>query len=307
MRNVTLKQLRALAGVARTGSVTGAARALHVTPPAITMQIQALEGLLGVALLDRLGDRFVLTDIGREVIEAVEHIETALDSCAASIAMAKGLESGQVSVGIVSTAKYFAPHALAAFARKHPGIDLRLVVGNREEIIQHLKANIIDMAVMGRPPVELAVDQYVMGDHPHVMIAPIDHPFAGRRNLAPTDFAGEVFLVRERGSGTRALMERFFARANVDPTIRMEIGSNETVKQAVMAGLGLSFISAHTVAAEIEDRRLVLLDVEGLPVVRQWYVVKLSDKRLSPAAAAITKFLSENGAEFLPVVPAPRS
>ena len=302
MRNVTLRQLRALAGVAETGTVTAAAHKLGVTPPAVTMQLQLLEQTLGLPLVDRGNDRFRPTDAGREVLDAMERIEVALKDCAAALDAMKGLRGGRVKVGVVSTAKYFAPRAIGAFARRHPGIDLSLVIGNREEIIAALRLDTVDVAIMGRPPMDLDVDQVSIGDHPHVIIAPADHPLARRRGLTPADLAGEVFLVRELGSGTRSLMEQLFLQAGVTPLIGMELGSNETIKQAVIAGLGLSFISAHTVAAEIVDKRLVTLDVAGLPIVRKWYVVKRAGKRLPPPSAAMNAFLAEHGAAFLPAI-----
>ncbi|MCK0196309.1 LysR family transcriptional regulator [Ancylobacter sp. 6x-1] len=306
MRNVTLKQLRAFAAVIDTGTVTGAAKVLNVTPPAVTMQVQLLEDQLGLPLLDRAGDRFQPSDAGREVLGAVARIEHALADCGAALDAMKGLDAGRVAVGIVSTAKYFAPAALGAFARSHPGIDVILTVGNREDIIAALRNDSIDVAIMGRPPVDIAVDKTLLGAHPHVIIAPTTHPLLGRR-ISATDMVGETFLMREPGSGTRNLMERFFQDAGVEPKIGMEIGSNETIKQAVMAGLGLSFISAHTVAHEVSDGRLALLDVEGLPVVRQWFVVKRSAKRLTPPAAALNDFLARRGSDFLPqsIAPAP--
>jgi LysR family transcriptional regulator, low CO2-responsive transcriptional regulator len=300
MRNVTLKQLRALAGVVETGSVTGAAKRLHVTPPAITMQLHLLEDQAGVALLDRLGERFKPTDAGRELVETIGRIEADLHNCAAAIEALKGLSGGRVAIGVVSTAKYFAPAALGAFRRVHPLIELSLTVGNREQIIAALKADAVDIAVMGRPPGSFPIDMHLMGDHPHVIVAPPHHPFVGRKRLRPKDFDSETFLVRERGSGTRSLMERFFVEAGVSPIIGMEVDSNETVKQAVMAELGLSFLSAHTISAEVEHGRLIVLDVEGLPVVRQWFVAKRTDKRLSPAAMAVKMFLVEHGKDFLP-------
>jgi LysR family transcriptional regulator, low CO2-responsive transcriptional regulator len=300
MRNVTLKQLRALAGVAETGSVTAAAKRLNVTPPAVTMQIHLLEDRLGVSLLDRLGERFKPTDAGRELVETLGRIEAELHNCAAAIEALKGLAGGRVAIGVVSTAKYFAPAALGAFRRIHPLIELSLTVGNREQIIAALKADAVDIAVMGRPPEHFAIDMHLMGDHPHVIIAPPHHRFVGRQHLRPADFDHETFLVREPGSGTRSLMERFFLEAGVNPVIGMEVDSNETVKQAVMAELGLSFISAHTISAEVEQGRLIVLDVEGLPVTRQWFVAKRSDKRLSPAAMAVKMFLVEHGRDFLP-------
>lgn len=299
MRNVTLKQLRAFAAVIKAGTVTGAAKLLNVTAPAVTMQVQLLEDQMDLPLLDRAGDRFQPSDAGREILAAVSRIEQALADCGAALDAMKGLDAGRVSVGIVSTAKYFAPGALGAFARSHPGIDVALVVGNREDIIAALRGDAIDVAIMGRPPLDIEVEKSLIGDHPHIIVAPAGHPLGGRR-LVAADLVGHTFLVREPGSGTRTLMERFFQEAGVVARIGMEIGSNETIKQAVMAGLGLSFISAHTVAAEIADGRLIVLDVEGLPVVRQWFVVKRSAKRLTPPAAALSDFLAQRGSEFLP-------
>lgn len=302
MRNATLKQLRAVAAIVETGSVTGAARKLNVTPPAVTMQVQQLEEHLGLPLLDRAGDRFQPSAAGREVLAAVARIEQAMADCGAALDAMKGLKSGRVSVGLVSTAKYFVPAALGSFTRAHPGIDVVLTVGNREEIIAGLRGDNIDVAIMGRTPLDMEVDKTLIGDHPHVIIAPADHPLLGRR-VPPAALASSTFMSREPGSGTRGLMERFFQQSGIDPRIGMEIDSNETIKQAVMAGLGLAFISGHTIAAEVADGRLAVLDVEGLPEVRQWFVVKRTAKRLTPPAAALTEFLSRRGPEFLPATP----
>lgn len=299
MRNATLKQLRALAAVVETGTVTAAAKKLNVTPPAVTMQVQQLEEHLGLPLLDRAGERFQPSAAGREVLAAIARIEQAMADCGAALDGMKGLKSGHVSVGLVSTAKYFVPNALGAFARLHPGIDIALVVGNREEMIAALRGDAIDLAIMGRPPLDIEVDKSPIGEHPHLIIAPAGHPLLGRR-IKASALANASFLSREPGSGTRGLMERFFQEAGIEPRIAMEIGSNETIKQAVMAGMGLAFISAHTIAAEVADGRLAMLDVEGLPEIRQWFVVKRSAKRLTPPAAALVEFLARRGPDFLP-------
>ncbi len=307
VRSLTLKQLRALAAVADTGAVSAAARRLNVTPPAVTMQIQLLEASVELPLLDRSGDRFRPTDAGRELIEAAESIDAALRNAVAALEAMKGLDGGRVSVAIVSTAKYFAPMALGAFARAHPKVDLSLMVGNRAEVLELLRSDRVDVAIMGRPPEDLDNVRAVIGDHPHFVIASPTHELAARRAMPPEALSGQTFLMRERGSGTRGLMERLFEETGVAPKAGMEIGSNETIKQAVIAGLGLAFISAHTVAAEIADGRLVELDVQGLPVLRQWHVVRRAAKRLTPPAAAMTAFLSEHGAEFLPKIPLKRN
>ncbi len=302
-RGVTLKQLRALVATTRSGTMSAAAQALNVTPPAVTSQIKLLEESLGLPLLDRTEDGFRPTDAGRHVLGAAARIEDALNDCAEALEGVAGLNAGRVAVGVVSTAKYFAPKVLGSFGKAHPMIDIRLVVGNRREILEALSDFAIDVAVMGRPPKGIDVEREVIGDHPHIVIASPEHRLADRRGLSFADLAGETFLVREVGSGTRILMERRLAEAGIAPRVGMEIGSNETIKQAVIAGLGIAFISGHTVGAELADGRLAALDVETLPAVRQWFVVHRRDKRLLPAAEALREFFVSDGASFLPELP----
>jgi LysR family transcriptional regulator, low CO2-responsive transcriptional regulator len=303
MRHVTLRQLRTFVEVLRCGSFAAAAQALHLTPPAVTLQMRQLENAAGLPLLERSGARLEATQAGIEIANAAQRVELAITDCADALNSLRGLKGGRASIGVVSTAKYFAPHALGAFARAFPSVEIRLEVGNRSTIIAALEANTLDLALTGRPPEHLDVDRAPIGAHPHVIVVRPDHPLARRRRLAASVLAGETFLVREPGSGTRNLMERFFAEAKVTPRIGMEMASNETIKQAVMAGLGIAFLSAHTVAAELADRRLAMLDVAGLPVVRQWFIVRLTRRRLLPAAQALRQFLIDEGEKFLPPMP----
>ena len=264
MRNVTVKQLRLLTAAARGGSFAAAAETCSVTPPAVTMQMQQLEADVGLPLFERDGRGLRLTAAGKEVLAAAEKVDAVLSDCAAGLANLKSLAGGRVAVGVVSTAKYFAPQMLAAFARTHPGIDIELVVGNREDTIAAFKDGRFDVAVMGRPPEGVEVESALIGDHPQVIIAPPDHPLAQRRNIPPHEIAGETLLMREMGSGTRLLAERFLQQHGIKPRIGMEIGSNETIKQAVIAGLGIAFISGHTIASEIQDGRDAVGDVAGV-------------------------------------------
>ncbi|MEZ5787477.1 MAG: LysR substrate-binding domain-containing protein [Xanthobacteraceae bacterium] len=305
MRGITLKHLRFAASAARLGSFAAAAEANNVTPPAVTMQIRQLEEDIGLPLFDRTPRGLEPTPAGQEVLLAAQRIENALEECREALLAFQSLEAGRVTVGAVSTAKYFVPRMLAAFSRKHPKIEVKLIVGNRQYIIERFEAGLCDLCVMGRPPQTAEVESHLLGQHPYFFVAPPDHPLAGRANLAPGALAGEIFLVRELGSGTRHLMEAFFSGAGITPVIGMEIGSNETIKQAVMAGLGLTFISAHTCAAEIHERRLVALDVIGLPMVRNWLVVRLAGKRLMPATRSLRDFLIAEGALFLPTPVSP--
>jgi DNA-binding transcriptional LysR family regulator len=300
MRNVTIRQLRALTALARTGSVTRAAELLHLTPPAVTLQLQALQQEAGIALVDRGPAGMVLTDAGREVAAAAQKIDSVLGECEAVLGDLAGARRGAVGAGITSTAKYFAPRALGAFSRRHPGLELRLVVGNRAETIAGLRDHSLDLAVMGQPPEELAVQATIIGPHPHVVVTAADHPLAQQKRIKPARLESEIFLVREEGSGTRNLMQRFFAEAGVGPRIGMELGSNETIKQAVLAGLGIAFLSAHTIELEVQTGRLAMLDVVGLPAMRQWYAVHLVDRRLTIAARALHHFLVTEGVDYLP-------
>jgi LysR family transcriptional regulator, low CO2-responsive transcriptional regulator len=304
LRDLTIRQLRALAALSANGSVTAAANKLNLTQPAVTLQLRNLQDLAGLPLLQRTNDGMLLTGAGQEVLALHERIEAAISACATSLDMMAGRTGGRVSIGAVSTAKYFVPFAIAAFSRLHPKIDISLSIGNREEIRQALRGYDLDFAIMGRPPPEVEVDTHLIGDHPHIIVAAKGHGLARDFGLAAVDLSHETFLTREPGSGTRMLMEQLFEASELKPTIGMEMSSNETIKQAVIAGLGIAFISAHTVASELEDGRLVALDVAGLPVVRQWFVVRRQDKVLLPPAQAMLDFLSAEGARFLPGVPA---
>jgi LysR family transcriptional regulator for metE and metH len=204
---------------------------------------------------------------------------------------------------VVSTAKYFAPRALAAFRRAHPGIEIALTIGNREETIAALASFDLDFAVMGRPPLDFEVERQPLGPHPHIVIGPPDHPLAARDRITRAELSAETFLMREPGSGTRQLSEDLLASTKATPRIGMEIGSNETIKQAVMAGLGIALISAHTVFSELADGRLITLAVAGTPIVRHWFLVRRSDKQMMPAPQAMWDFLAANGATFLPEYP----
>lgn len=299
-KRATLKQLRALATVAETGTVTAAAARLNVTPPAVSLQLRELEQNAGLPLLERRPDGMVPTQAGRELLVVHRRSDAALHACRDALAAISGVEGGRVSIGVISTAKYFAPRALAAFIKERPKIDIRLLVVNRGETIAALENFKLDLAIMGRPPEEPGYEKSTIGDHPHIIIAPPEHKFAARKRLQMKDLADETFLLREEGSGTRSLTEHLFNRSRIHPRIGMEIGSNETIKQAVIAGIGIAFISAHTVYAELNDGRLVELPVAGLPVMRKWYVVKREERTLLPPAQALWDFLRDRGSSFLP-------
>lgn len=308
MKNLTLKQLRAFSTLVRTKSVTKSAAILHVTPPAITTQLRILEEEVGLPLINRTGKTFRLTQVGVEVLAAASRINSALAECATAI---EGIESGargKVTVGVVSTAKYYAPKAIAEFARQNIDVDVQLIVGNRREIIEAIDEYKVDCAIMGRPPEEQGINRTIIGDHPHIVIAPPDHPLRSEKNITLNRLLNENLMVREYGSGTRLLFESMFAELGIpisENTFGMEVWSNETIKQSVMAGLGISFLSAHAVSRELQDGLLIALDVVGMPRMRQWFVVRQHDKRMMPAAIKFYEFMLNNGQEFLPKITLP--
>ncbi len=303
IRDITMKQLRALSAVVSAGTVSGAAKILHVTPPAVSLQLKQFEELTGIKLLERNSSGLKPTQAGQEILDTSRRIESLLSGCSDGLDAIKGMTKGSVRVGVISTAKYFAPRALAAFKTKHPEIEMNLQVGNRKETVAALEAFEFDFAIMGRPPKQFEVECAMIGPHPHILIAPPDHPLANKRNLRPESLVGEAFLLREEGSGTRALTEDLLERAGLPLASGMEMGSNETIKQAAMAGLGIALISAHTVSVELEEGRLSWLDVEGFPIERSWQVIRRSQKILMPAAQALWDFMVSNGHKFLPETP----
>jgi DNA-binding transcriptional LysR family regulator len=302
LRHLTIRQLRALAALSARGSVTAASEQLGLTQPAVTQQLHQLQGLAGLPLVQRTGDGMLLTTAGREVLVLAERIEAAIMDCQGALDLLAGRTGGVVSIGAVSTAKYFVPHAIAAFSKRHPKIEIKLTIGNREEIREAMHGYDLDFAVMGRPPADISVDVRQLGRNPHIIIARKGHWLERDRGLNLTDLVHETFLTREPGSGTRILMEGLFQKSDLEPTIGMEMSSNETIKQAVIAGLGIAFISAHTVAHELAEGRLVMLDVAGLPIVRQWFAIRRSDKILLPPAQAMFDFMGSEGSNYLPEV-----
>ncbi len=301
MRRLTLKQLQTVRAVAENGTIATAADILRVTPAALTARIKLLEGDVGLSFFDRAGGRLRLTDAGQEVVNTTVRMEMLLVELGNTLAAIKGKHAGRISFGIVSTAKYFAPRLVAAFSKLNPRIELSLTIGNRQETIKQLRDYASDIALMGQPPTDFAVVSQPVGEHPQVIIAPLDHPLVGRRGIDKVDLASESFIVREDGSGTRTVFDYFFDGLH-RPHIKFEIGSNETIKQAVMAGLGLSLISAHTIEAELASGRLAVLDIRGLPIVRQWFLVRRANWTPTPVGEAIWDFASAHASEFMPTL-----
>ncbi len=293
MKNTTFRQLRVFTEVARHLSFARAAEALHLTPPAVTMQVKELEGHVGLPLFERNGRQVALTTVGEYMLVYARKLLATLKDAEDAAARLQRLEVGTLTIGMVSTAKYFLPRLLAQFQSEHAGIELRLAVGNREQLIQMLQGNEVDIAVMGRPPTELATRAEPFAAHPHMFVASTEHPLFKLGSPRVDDLRPHGFIVRERGSGTRAAMENFLQKSHLEPRVIMEAASNETIKQAVMAGLGISFLSLHTMGLELEHQLIATLDVSGTPIVRAWNVVHTQSKLLSPAAEAFRYFMLE--------------
>lgn len=300
MKPLTFRQLRVFTEVARHASFARAAEALHLTPPAVTMQVKELESNIGLALFHRAGRRVELSTTGEYFLVYAKRLLATLREAENAMARFKRLETGQLTIGMVSTAKYFVPHLLAKFNAGHRGIEVRLKVGaNREQLIRMLHNDEVDLAIMGRPPKELETRAEPFAAHPYVFVSPPDHPLQQVGHPPLTALAPYPLLVREPDSGTRATMETFFRERRYEPSQRVEMTSNETIKQAVIAGMGVSFLSLHTIGLEVRCGLLSLLEVEGTPVMRTWNMVHLLSKVLSPVAEAFRYFVLEEGEDWL--------
>jgi DNA-binding transcriptional LysR family regulator len=298
--NITFRQLRVFAEVARHSSMARAAEQLHLTPPAISMQIKEIESQVGLPLFDRHGRTVSLSTAGEYFLVHARRLLIALKDADDAMARFRKVEAGLLNLGLVSTAKYFVPRLLTRFREEHPGVELRLRVGaNRDELAALLQRGEVDLAIMGRPPKEMATRAEPFAAHPHVFVAPPGHAILAIDKPAVSALADWPMIVREPASGTRSLMDRFFADHHVQPRVAMEMSSNETIKQAVMAGMGLSFLSLHTLALELRNALIEVVPLQAGPVVRTWNIVHMQAKTLSPAAEALRYFILEHGEAHL--------
>ncbi|MFA9460707.1 LysR family transcriptional regulator [Thiohalorhabdus sp. Cl-TMA] len=293
--HLTLRQLQVFEAVARHLNFTRAADELFMTQPAVSGHIRQMEEEAGLPLIEHVGKRLYLTEAGAEVQRAALDVRHRLEDLEMSMADLAGMVRGNLRLAVTTTAKYFAPHLLGVFSRRFPGVEIRLEVSNRENVLDRLASNEDELAIMGRVPQGMSVTGTAFTENPLVVVAPAEHPLAGERDIAPERLAEESFLVREAGSGTRLAMEQYFAEHGLSLKGGMELGSNETIKQAVMAGLGLSVLSLHTLPIERSMGRLVILDVAGFPLKRHWYAVHLKEKKLSVVARTFLDFLTEEG------------
>ncbi len=300
MRNVTLRQLRVFASVARHESFVRAADELSLTPPAVSMQVKELEAQVGLPLFDRTKRAVALTTVGEYLLAHTRRVLAAMRDAEDMVANLRGLQAGRLDVGMVSTAEYFLPRLLADFRREHRHVEIRLqVASNRSQLVALMQQGEVDLAIMGRPPTESATRAEPFALHPHVLVTALDHPFTRLELVPAAALAEEGFIMREPGSGTRAALDDYMHARRIMPRMVMQMSSNEAIKQAVMAGMGISLLSLHTIGMELRHRLLAVPEVEGMPVMRRWHVVNKLGKTLSPAAEAFRYFILERGEGFL--------
>src|SRR3569832_886087 len=295
--NITFRQLQVFEAVARNASYTRAAEELHLSQPAVSMQVKLLEDQVGLPLFEQLGKKIYLTEAGREMHRYSRAIAQQLHEAERVLAELKGVKRGRLSIAVASTANYFATRLLATFSQRYADVTISLDVTNRAGLLRHLDDNDDDLVIMGRPPQGLDLIAEPFMKNPLVIIAPPAHPLIGEKKIPLSRIQQETFVVRERGSGTRNAMELFFADKGVQITTGMEMNSNEAIKQAVAAGLGLGIVSILTLEMELDLERLAVLDVEAFPIIRHWYVVHRQGKRLSPVAQVFKAFVLNEGAK----------
>ena len=294
--HITMRQLQVFESVARHLSFTRAAEELHLTQPAVSMQVKQLESMVELPLFEQMGKKVHLTDAGHAMVRHSRTMMAHLDEIERDINSLKGVEGGHLKICIASTVNYFATRLLSRFCEQYRKVQISLDVINREELIRRLEANEPDMVPMGQPPDGLDVEATPFKENPLILIANPQHPLAAEKKIRIDRLSEEVFVMREPGSGTRSAMMRLFDKHGVKPgPSSIQLSSNETIKQSVEAGLGLAVVSAHTVELELEAGRLVSLDVQHFPLVRQWYVCYRRGKRLSPTAQVFLDFVIKEG------------
>lgn len=291
IRHATLNQFRIFDAVARNMSFARAAEELHLTPPALSIQVKQLADAAGEPLVEQIGKKIHLTEAGRIIAEACRDLDMRLERLSQDLNALQGLEKGRLKLAILTTAEYFAPRILGEFCAQHPGIEASMFVGNRETLLERMAHNLDDLYIFGQPPANLNIVAESFAYNPLVVIARPDHPLASEKNIAPARLDGLPFILREPGSGMRLATEDFMNKNKVRIERRMEVGSNEAIKQAVKGALGLAVLSRASVSAEIERGELTTLDVRGFPLMRRWHVAYPAGKNLSHAAEEFRKLL----------------
>lgn len=299
MKNATFRQVKVFEAVARHLNYSRAAQELRMSQPGVSGHVKQLEEHAGLPLFEQLGRKIYLTSAGHEMLRYSRAIIQQIKEADEALAALKGIRGGRLDIAVISAGDYFFPGLLAEFCRRHENVTVRLSVNNREEIVRQLAENTTDLTVLLRPPENPDMVAEAFAPQPHVIIAAPGHGLVRKRHISLQALANEAFIVREQGSDTRLAMEELLAESRVKFNVTMEIRSTETIKQAVIAGMGISFLSAHTIGTELDLGRLAVLDVEGFPVMREWHIVHHKTKRLPPVAVAFKEFLLQEGAALI--------
>ena len=290
---ITWNQLRLFEAVARNGSFTRAAEELHVVQPTVSAQIKQLTDTVGLPVFEQVGKKIYLTDAGKELQKTTKELFESWERFEMTISNLKGAKAGRLRVAIVTTAKYFIPRLLGPFCQHYPGIDVSLEIVNRDQVVERLVENLDDLYIMGVPPEHLAIEKVPFLQNPLVVIAPKGHELAGAKRVSLTRLAKERFIMRENGSGTRIVAEEFFSKRKIILSVKMELSNNEAIKWAVAGGMGLSILSRHALMLEPMHDKIAVLDIEGFPIIRSWYIVYPTGKQLSVVAATFFAYLKE--------------
>ncbi len=298
MKNASLRQLKVFESVARNLSYTRAAEELFLTQPTVSIQLKQLTQIVGMPLLEQIGKRVYLTDTGRELLKVCREIFENLSRFEMLVSDMQGVKAGKLNLAVITTAKYFVPRLLGLFCQRYPGIDVSLKVTNRERVLQRLADNQDDLYVLGTPPEHMDIEIEPFLENPLVVLASSNHPLAGEKNISSQRLAEELFLIREQGSGIRLSAEQFFGERGLKLKVRMELGSNEAIKQAVAGGLGIAVVSAHTLALDRNSEELAILDAQDFPIQRHWYLAYPKDKQLSVVAQTFLEFLHKDGRQI---------
>ncbi len=299
MKQVTFHQLKVFEVTARRGSFTRAAEELFLTQPTVSIQMKQLTKAVGLPLFEQVGKRLYLTEAGRELLSTCQDIFERLDQFEMTVSDLQGLQKGQLRLSVITTAKYVIPRLLGPFCKEYPGIDVALIVTNHENILDRLKDNLDDLYIPSQVPETMDVFSHPFLENPLVVIASRHHPLAGEAHIPLEHLNNESFIMREPGSGTRQAVEQLFDAHNINIRVRLELGSNEAIKQAVAGGLGISVLSRHCMALEGQTGQIAILNVEGFPIPRHWHVVHPKGKHLSVVARTFFKYLQTDGKRVL--------
>ena len=291
--NISFRQLKLLLAVAEHRSITAAADACYITQPTVSMQLKAMSDEVGLPLYEVIGKQVFLTAAGEAVAQSARMIRDEFDYLQQTISAMKGHTEGRLRVAIASTAKYFVPRMLGNFYKQFPNIDIAFEVLNRDGVVNRLKSNADDLYIMSIPPADLDLEQHRFLENPLVVIAPIDHPLGAKKRIKRKELIDELFVLREAGSGTRLACNAYFAEHQFQPKVRLELGSNEAIKQAVAGGLGLAIISKHALSQNLASEGLQILKVDNFPIHSNWWIIYPKGKRLSPIAKVFFEHLQD--------------